>query len=242
MSDTTFVDGTTLTAADWFNDVNDLAYTSIGITAGAPPASKAALVYLLGNGLTEDTAPDLGADYVLTVDTSGSTAKKVIAGRVTAGTLGTPTATTSGNSKSFTGIPAWVTCIELSLAGVSGASTDQFVIQIGDSGGLETSDYVSSAVSLGDSAAGAAATSTAGFTLSSATAAAATYSGTARLVLESAAANTWVCTGIIARVDGTAVVYTSAGSKSLSGTLTQLALVTSGGNAFDAGQINIRYS
>jgi hypothetical protein len=35
MSDTVFTDGVTLTAADWFNDINDFFYTAMGGVAGA---------------------------------------------------------------------------------------------------------------------------------------------------------------------------------------------------------------
>lgn len=38
MADTTFVDGSTLTAADWFNDVNRLHYTIFGDPANADAA------------------------------------------------------------------------------------------------------------------------------------------------------------------------------------------------------------
>lgn len=40
MSDTTFVDGSTLTAADWFNDLNDFFYTAAGGVAGAGTITK----------------------------------------------------------------------------------------------------------------------------------------------------------------------------------------------------------
>lgn len=40
MSDTTFVDGATLTAADWFNDINDFFYTAHAGVAGAGTVTK----------------------------------------------------------------------------------------------------------------------------------------------------------------------------------------------------------
>jgi hypothetical protein len=40
MSDTVFTDGVTLTAADWFNDLNDLFYTALGGVAGAGTLTK----------------------------------------------------------------------------------------------------------------------------------------------------------------------------------------------------------
>lgn len=71
MSDTTFTNGVTLTDADWFNDVNRLHYTIFNDPADLPAA------FARINSLTEDTSPSTNSDFVLTYDTSASTAKKV---------------------------------------------------------------------------------------------------------------------------------------------------------------------
>jgi len=55
-------------------------------------------------------------------------------------TLGTPQATTSGSTKDFTGIPAWAKKITLSLNEVQ-SSSDSFMTQLGDSGGIESAGY-----------------------------------------------------------------------------------------------------
>lgn len=57
MADTTFVNGTTLSDADWFNDVNRLHYTIFG-----DPANLAAVKSLLGTGGMTFTGPTLHAD------------------------------------------------------------------------------------------------------------------------------------------------------------------------------------
>lgn len=83
MADTTFTNGVTVTEADWFNTVNDTVYTALGITDGAVPASRAALVYAIINALTADATPDLAADYVTTLDASATTGKKVLLNKLT---------------------------------------------------------------------------------------------------------------------------------------------------------------
>lgn len=40
MADTTFVDGSTLTSADWFNDLNDAFHTALGGVVGAGTLTK----------------------------------------------------------------------------------------------------------------------------------------------------------------------------------------------------------
>ena len=56
-------------------------------------------------------------------------------------TLGTPVATTSGTSIDFTGIPSGTKLIILSIQNCSTNGSDHIRIQLGDSGGVETSGY-----------------------------------------------------------------------------------------------------
>jgi hypothetical protein len=58
-------------------------------------------------------------------------------------TQGTSQATTSGTSKDFTGIPSWAKRITLVLQGVSLSASAGLLLQLGDSGGIETSGYAS---------------------------------------------------------------------------------------------------
>lgn len=155
-------------------------------------------------------------------------------------TLATEKASTSGTAIDFTGIPAGVKKITIMFVGVSTDGSEQFLIQLGDSGGIETASYVSQAVKItttvnyeGD---------TAGFMLNSTGAAATPYTGVIELFLENAAAFTWVMSSKIGHGSAADQHHVAIGSKSLSTELTQLRITTDGTpDDFDAGVINIQY-
>ena len=152
-------------------------------------------------------------------------------------TLGTPVASTSGTSIDFTGIPAGTKRITINLADVSTNSTSNYLIQIGDSGGIENTSYTSGAAT--DS--GTRVTSTAGFIFNSATAAGAFYSGRVILEIINTATNTWVAGGVLTDT-GSGLYVGSGGKKSLSAELDRVRITTVGGSdTFDAGEINITY-
>lgn len=153
-------------------------------------------------------------------------------------TLGTPVPSTSGTSIDFTGIPSTARMIVINFVGVSTNGTDNWLIQIGDSGGVETSGYSSGSYNV---TGGATGTSTSGFLLL-VPAAAAVAQGTITLALESSSTNTWCASGSIATSDTFRLIFTS-GSKPLSATLDRVRVTTTGGtNTFDAGEINILYA
>lgn len=147
-------------------------------------------------------------------------------------TLGTEQATTSGSSFTFA-IPVGARRITVMFEGVSVDDTDDLLIQIGDAGGIETSGYVSS----GDQLA-TVASSTAGFIMVSNNAADIT-SGHMVLTLKDAANFTWVSSHSVKM--STTQVGGGAGEKSLSEELTQLTLVDTGGDDFDAGSVNVSW-
>ena len=151
--------------------------------------------------------------------------------------LGTPVATTSGTAIDFTGIPAGVKQIIISFDGVSTATNDNFYIQIGDSGGIETSGYKSTgAYTNSSSASGNDSTSAFYFNTGAATN---VYSGLMVLSLLDQSTNTWSCFGSISTT-GNTILY-SSGSKSLSATLDRVRLTTVTAVTFDAGKMNIQY-
>jgi hypothetical protein len=146
-------------------------------------------------------------------------------------TSGIVIATTSGTSHDFTAIPSWVKRVTATLNGISTNGTSQLMIQIGDSGGIETSGYQGS---MGGSLSN-------GFLSTVGSAAAGTIEAILVMVLIDAATNTWVCGADFARSD-TNITLSGAGSKSLSGVLTTLRLTTvNGTDTFDAGKFNILY-
>jgi hypothetical protein len=151
----------------------------------------------------------------------------------------TAVASTSGTSIDFTGIPAWVERITISMAGFStnGASLPQ--IQIG-SGSIDATSYTSSANWMGNSVAGPGYGSTTGFAIAS-------VSGTNVLnvsfVLTLVGSNLWLGTNVGGFIQ-TGVFFTLSGGgiKTTSGTLDRVRITTvNGTDTFDAGSINIMY-
>ena len=149
-------------------------------------------------------------------------------------TLATEQATTSGTSITFGSIPSGTTMIVIMFEGVSINSTNELNITIGDSGGLETSAYVSMSNQEIDSASYMG-ISTAEFVVRS-IAAANLMSGHMILTLKDSSNFTWVSSHM-ARTANNSMVY-GGGHKSLSAELTQVSL---SGGTFDAGSVNIMY-
>lgn len=153
-------------------------------------------------------------------------------------TLGTEQAWTSGATLDFTGIPAGTKRIVIKFVGVSTSGTSNWMVQIGDAGGIETSGY-SGVTNNG----GAVIVHSAGYILSSAIVAAATYNATVILELENSSNNTWNEIGIHGRSDGTGSAPSyGTGSKSLSAELTQFRITAlNGTDTGDAGVVNYSY-
>jgi len=187
------------------------------------------------------------ASLVLSGDTSGSitVSAPAVAGSntqtlvATTGTLapivsGTAV-TASGTSVDFTSIPSWVKRITAMFSGVSTNGTSLIQIQLGDSGGFETTGYTSSAGSIGNTLV----TSTTGFVIVQTVAAANTYNGSICINLLNLS-NAWVASGVVLQQGGNGFI--SSGNKTLSDTLTQVRITTvNGTDTFDAGNINILY-
>lgn len=191
------------------------------------------------------------SSLVLTGDTSGSVTVTVpaVAGSNTATigaatgthypfTAGTAVASTSGTSIDFTGIPSWVKRITVMFAGVSTNGTSNPQIQIGDSGGIETTGYVSTGSYISISSVADSGANTTGFITGWSNSAATNYNGA--FTLTNLNSTSWVCVGSLAGSDG--LTNFGSGAKTLSDTLTQVRITTvNGTDTFDAGSINILY-
>ena len=153
---------------------------------------------------------------------------------------GTSQASTSGTSIDFTGIPSWVKRVTVMFSGVSTNGTSIIQVQLGDSGGIETTDYVGGYASNGVSGG-----ITSGFPLIYAgMSAVSAISGSLTLSLVNASTNTFVCAGSQGRISGGVVqeATTFGGGKSLSAVLDRVRITTvNGTDTFDAGTINILY-
>ncbi len=144
-------------------------------------------------------------------------------------------ATTSGTSIAITGIPAGVKRFSVDLSKVSVNGSDKFAIQLGDSGGIESSGYSGGA---GNKA--GEVDSTSRFILNLSTGLGSVFSGIQFFHLADESTNTWVFSGGMNRIPGGAL-NVATGSKSLSGELTQILLTTDGTDAYDAGSATIAW-
>ena len=156
------------------------------------------------------------------------------------GGIGSATAqnTTSGTSIDFTGIPAGVRRVTLMFNGVSTNGTANIRVQLGVSGGVETTGYNCTAGWIGASS--AAAQSTTGFDSYGDSGAPCARHGT--YVFTLIGSNTWTMTGSFMGVSGGNFIFCIAGSKALAATLDRVRITTTNGtDTFDAGSINILY-
>lgn len=154
--------------------------------------------------------------------------------------LGTAT-TLTGTSVDFTSIPSWAKRITVLLSGASTNGVDAPLIQLGDSGGIESSGYLGNSGVTGSATAGSVVAYTTGFGINGSGAAAKVLHGALTLWLLDASTNTWVADGKFHQSNSTNYV-TVGGSKSLSGTLDRIRITTEGGSdSYDAGKVNILY-
>ena len=153
-------------------------------------------------------------------------------------TLETTKASTSGTSVDFTGIPSWAKRITVTFNGVSTNGTSQPMIQLGTSGGVQTTGYSANTTSI-TTGANVTTNYTNGWQLYSSLAAN-VFSGALTLVLQDSATGAWVGTGLFSVNIPSLVIM--AGIKTLSGTLDRVRITTvNGTDTFDAGSINILY-
>jgi hypothetical protein len=137
--------------------------------------------------------------------------------------------TASGTSVDFTGIPSWAKRITVMFSDISLNATDDILVQIGDSGGIETSGYTSGS--------NAQVNSTAGYI--------ARLGVTSRILngamyISNINSNSWVSIHT-ANITTATDIY-GGGTKTLSSTLDRVRVTSvTGASIFDAGTINISY-
>lgn len=208
VSGTMAVVDTALTFVDGGDTTKKVAFQVSGITTGTTRTA---------------TWPDKSGTVAMTSDIPASGI-----------TLGTPQASTSGTNIDFTGIPAGTKRVVINFVGVSTGGSSNYLVQIGDSGGVETSGYIGGAATTGGNT-----SNTTGFLVTSTNiSSSSTLYGSVRLELENSSNNTWCSSGNLQ--DGS-VFAASAGGKSLSAALDRVRITTVSGDTFDAGEINISY-
>ena len=152
---------------------------------------------------------------------------------------GTAVASTSGTSIDFTSIPSWVKRITVMFDGVSTSGTSNILVQLGDSGGVETSGYRGSSMITSSTALQTLAMTTGILVYDNGLTAADLSNGV--ITILNITSNTWVFQGNIA-LSNTNETRLLAGAKTLDATLDRIRITTvNGTDTFDAGTVNILY-
>jgi hypothetical protein len=147
-------------------------------------------------------------------------------------------ATTSGTAIDLTGLPSTATVVILNLEGVQAVGST-VTLQLIDSGGAETSGYISTGAGVTNASVISVTSYTNGFAIRRG--ATDSFHGSFIFTKKDDTNNTWCLNGIVSS-DGVAAIAWSGGSKSLSGDLTGIRLTTqSGSDAFNGGSANLTY-
>lgn len=158
--------------------------------------------------------------------------------QITFSPVRTPPITTNGAvSYDFTGIPDWVTEIQIPFSNMSTNGNNIPLFQLGDSGGIETSGYLGGAAEVTASTF-TALNNSAGFLTNAFTSAAVIQHGIAFFNLVDPSTNTWAFSLNAARSDSTAHSFAS-GVKALSGVLDRIRLTTNSADTFDGGVMSL---
>ena len=200
------------------------------------------------SGYTEITAPTSAGNNRLTLPTSNGSAGNILgtdgAGNlswVNGGRMVQDTAkTASGTSINFTGLPSWVKRITVMFNGVSTNGTSVRMVQLGDSGGVETTGYDAYGLKVETSGGITPGGSVNGFIIRSN---AGSQAMNGAMYINLLTGNTWVSThSLNSGAATTSEAFMGSGSKTLSSTLDRIRITTvNGTDAFDAGLINILY-
>lgn len=198
-------------------------------------------------GTTTITLPATTGNAVIDVATQTLTNKTLTSPTINTPIMGgsvitsaTAQASTSGTEIPFTGIPSWVKRITVMFNGVSTNGTSPVQIQLGDSGGYETSGYLG-ATGISQNGGTAGGVLSAGFLIDGNTSQAATSVRYGLCTIANITGNIWAIHGAVGETTNARVQHV-AGAKSLTDVLDRIRVTTvNGTDAFDAGTINILY-
>lgn len=204
---------------------------TFGISATAVTATTLSGHHLgaVGISATTVTATTLNAGQI-TISGALSAASATFSGNVSGQIkTGTAIATTSGTAVDFTGIPATVKRITVMFNGTSTNGSNLVQVQLGTSGGIQTTAYTSDAIWSGGTL-----SSTSGLLVGGANAANTRHGS---MIISNMGSSTWVSQGNVSANGNT---FVAGGSVTLGGTLERVRVTTVGGtDTFDAGSVNL---
>lgn len=217
------------------------------VKPGSNITADRTLTVTTGDTDIEIDLTDPGADRILFWDDSASKWRDLTLGTnlsitdttinaASAGsgiTAATVQASTSGTAITFSSLPAAIKRITVMFDGVDLSGSNNFLVQLGDSGGVETTGYNSSSFNRA-----ADLNSTSGFIISRNSESAGPMWGS--MIITRITGNTWTSMHAHGEIAG-GRSSAGGGSKSLSADLDRVSIVPTGADTFNAGQINIFY-
>lgn len=225
-------DGSPLTGYTRFNTtLGSLEfYSGSGWQTYSPPADASTTV----KGLVElatNAETQTGTDTTRAITPAAMVTAKIQLGTAGGGGGGS-------TSFDFASIPSWVKRVTVMFSGISTTGTSSLLVQIGQSGSVETSGYLGSGSTVGDGISPVNSFYTTGFGIRQIAAGQVSHGVMTLQLLDG---NTWAAQAIFSRSD-VASVLVSSGSKTLAGVLGRVRITTIGGtDTFDAGTVNISY-
>ena len=194
-----------------------------GGTGGTTSTGSGAIVLASGATLASPT---------LNSPTFGGTLGSSLITRMSAGGL----SASGSTSVDFTSMPSWINLITVLFRSISTNGSSFILVQLGTSGGISTSGYVSNSNDM-DGGGSSTSDSTSGFILRT-VGPAASVNGT--MTIAYMGSNTWVANHTAGY--STTTVVLGGGTSALGGTLDRVRITTvNGTDAFDAGTLNVSY-
>jgi len=239
------IDQTTMTSDAIIGTTLDVSTGKLKVRAAGITSNELATASVTSNAILDGTIVD--ADINASANILGSKLSdnsvpsvKLVDSSILPAKLAQPltldtSKTASGTSVDFTGIPSWVKKVTIMFSAISTNGTSIPIVRLGTTAGLETSNYLGAGWTDGSTALN----HTSGFLLAGSHGANSVLHGQMQLCLLDS--NLW---SEMARfgLSNLAILTSSAGTKSLSGSLDRLRITTTNGtDAFDSGTINIMY-
>jgi hypothetical protein len=215
-------------------DNSNFTFTIVNLAPYDVTIATAAGVTLVGNMIVNDGSATF---RVRRLNSSTVSVTRLDNVSTSAIELQSSVATTSGTSIDLTGVPAGVKRLTVIFNEVSVNAASRMIVQLGDSGGVETSGYAGSAWTSNTTNS----VYSNGFIVISNTTTSYKFTGAIVFNLQNISAFTWNASGV-GGFSGTSGGTTTGGAKSLSSELTQLRLTSESGSAvFDSGSITISW-